>query len=119
MPDVSHCVQCGSENAENTYFDVMNGAIICSSCLNKRGDILKKNYSAIYDDIRERSVIVPLNPSSLAALRYSLYATSEKMLNFSLTESTDLDTFSKACEEYLLHHLGHGFDSLDLYHSIL
>ena len=118
-PDISHCEDCGSENPENTYFDVMNGAIVCSSCLNVRGGIVKKNLSALYDDVRERSVLIPLTQSSLAALRFVLYSATSKMLSFSLTDDEDKKTFSKACEEYLLHHLGHGFDSLDLYYSIL
>lgn len=119
LPNVSRCEDCGVENAESPYFDVMNGAFLCSECLNKRGEIVKKNYSLIYDDVRERSVLIPLSPASLSAVRFSLFAPMEKVFSFNLTDDADLALFKKAGEGYLLHHLGHGFDSLDLYYSIL
>ena len=118
-PDVLHCEDCGAEGMENTYFDVMNGAIVCSSCLEKRGAGLGKRYSSVYDDVRERSVLVPLGPASLSAIRFVLYSPQEKIFSFTLAEAEDLNTFSRAGEEYLLNHLGHGFDSLDLYYSMI
>lgn len=118
-PNLDYCESCEIENAENTYFDVMNGALICSDCLNKRGEIVTRNLSLTYDDIRERNVLIPLTPASRTAIRFSIGAASEKIFSFTLSEAEDLKTFAKACEEYLLHHLGHGFDSLDLYYSIL
>lgn len=118
-PDLVHCEDCGIEKADDVYFDIMNGAIVCSDCLNQRGGIVKKNLAVLYDDIRERSVLIPLSPSSLAALRFALYSPLSKMLSFSLSSDEDMRGFGKACEEYLLNHLGHGFDSLDLYYSIL
>ena len=118
-PDLTHCVSCGAENAENTYFDVMNGALICSECLGKRGEIVKKNLSLSYDDVRESSVLIPLTPSSLMAVRYALYAPAEKIFSFSLTSEEDMNMFTRAGEGYLLNHLERSFDSLDLYYSIL
>ena len=118
-PNVDYCEDCESVKADDTYFDIMNGAVICSECLGKRGEIHKRNVSLAYDDVRERSILLPLNAASLTAIRYALHSPSEKMLSFVLSEGEDLKTFSKACEEYLLHHLGHGFESLDLYYSIL
>lgn len=118
-PDVLRCEDCGAENTENTYFDVMNGAIVCSACLEKRGAGLGKKYSSVYDDVRERSVLVPLNPASLSAIRFVLYSPQEKIYSFSLALDEDLRMFARAGEEYLLNHLGHGFDSLDLYYSMI
>ena len=118
-PNLDYCDRCETEDAENTYFDIMNGALICSDCLNKRGEIVKKDFARLFDDVRERTVLIPLTPASRTAIRFSIGAPSEKIFSFNLSEYDDLKTFSKACEEYLLHHLGHGFDSLDLYYSIL
>lgn len=118
-PDLLRCEDCVKEGCADSYFDIMNGAIVCSDCLNARGGIVKKNLASLYDDVRERSVLIHINASSLAALRFALYSPLSKMLSFTLSSDEDLKTFSKACEEYLLHHLGHGFDSLDLYYSIL
>lgn len=119
MPNLHHCEVCGVDSAASIYFDVMNGALICSDCLNKRGEIHKGISRYSYDDVREASVLIPLNPASLAAIRYVLSSPAEKLFSFALSEGEDLKMFSKACEGYLLHHLGHGFDSLDLYYSIL
>jgi DNA repair protein RecO (recombination protein O) len=118
-PNLDYCEECENDEAQLTYFDVTNGALICSECLNKRGRIVKKNLSLTYDDIRERNVLVPLTPASRSAIRFAIGASAEKIFSFNLTEADDLKTFSKACEEYLLYHLGHGFDSLDLYYTIL
>ena len=119
MPDLHRCESCGVESADNIYFDVMNGALICSECLNKRAETHCTVSRNAYDDVREASVLLPLNPASLAAVRYVLSSPAEKLFSFALSEGEDLKMFAKACEGYLLHHLGHGFDSLDLYYSIL
>ena len=117
-PNLDYCESCEEENAPLTYFDVTNGSLICSECLNKRGQIVKKNLSLTYDDIRERNVLIPLTPASRSSIRFAIRMPSEKIFSFNLSEEDDLKTFSKASEEYLLYHLGHGFDSLDLYYSI-
>ena len=118
-PNLDYCEECEREDLELTYFDITNGALICSECLNKRGQIVKKNLSLTYDDIRERNVLIPLTPASRSAIRFAISVPREKIFSFNLSEADDLKTFTKACEEYLLYHLGHGFDSLDLYYSIL
>lgn len=118
-PNLDYCEDCMRSELDESYFDVMNGALVCSECLNQRGEIRKRNLSTAYDDIRERSVLIPLKSSTLASIRYALHSPSERMLSFTLADEGDLRDFSKACEEYLLHHLGHGFDSLDLYYSII
>ena len=119
MPDLSECESCGTENSDSIYFDVMNGALVCSECLQKRGEILKRNISVMYDDVKERSVLIPLNMASLTAIRFVISAPQEKIFSFALSNAEDMQMFSKAGEGYLLNHLGHGFDSLDLYYSIL
>ena len=115
-PDVTCCTDCATAANEGGYFDVMNGAIICSECLQKRGRIAPKNLALKYDDVRETSILIPLTPSSLAATRFAIGAPSEKVFSFTLTDE-ELKIFSKVGEGYLLNHLGHGFDSLDLYNS--
>ncbi len=119
MPDLTACERCESESAENVYFDVMNGALICSECLNKAGEIRKKDLSAMYDDIRESSILIPLTPASLSAIRFSMGAPQEKIFSFSLSKEDDLMNFSRAGEGYLLNHLGHGFASLEMYYSVI
>lgn len=119
MPSLNACERCGKESSEDSYFDVMNGALICSECLNGAGDIQRKNPSLAYDDIRESRVLIPLTPASLSAVRFALCAPQEKIFSFTLTREDDLSNFARAGEGYLLNHLGHGFDSLELYYSII
>lgn len=116
MPELSGCEECGRENPENVYFDVMNGALICSECLEKRGRV---QAGGSFGDIREASVLTPLTPSALAAVRYVLGAPDEKIFSFALSGGEDMDAFCRAGEDYLLNHLGRGFDSLELYYSVI
>ena len=117
MPSLCCCEKCGSENMAEPYFDVMNGALICSECLSSRSAPIKRNPMTTYDEIRESTVLIPLTPASLSAVRYAVSVPAEKIFSFVLSENDDLDAFSRAGEGYLLNHLGHGFDSLDIYKS--
>ncbi len=119
MPDVSVCEECGRSDMSTPYFDVMNGALICSECLDKRASSAVGRARSAYDDLRESSVLSPLTPASLAAVRYVLGAGAERIFSFNMSSASDLEAFAGACESYLLNHLGRGFDSLDLYYSIL
>ena len=116
MPYLERCGSCNKENAENMYFDIMNGSLICSECLQKRGSA--QTVQDAYSDIRTNDILMPLTPASLSAIRFALCAPQEKIFSFSLSEKADLDVFAKVGEGYLLNHLERGFESLDLYHSI-
>lgn len=119
MPDMYRCECCESESPRDPYFDVMNGAMICSDCLEKRASSAIGSARRAYDDVREASVLVPLSAGALSAIRFVTRAPAEKIFSFNITSDSDLEIFCRAGEEYLLNHLGRGFDSLDLYHSIL
>ena len=115
-PYLDRCESCKRENPENTYFDIMNGSLICSECLQKRGE--QKISKNAYFDIKPNDILIPLTPACLSAVRFALRAPQEKIFSFSLAEKNDLELFSKVGEGYLLNHLERGFDSLDLYYSV-
>ena len=116
MPDLSGCRHCKEALAEGLYLDVMNGAVICSECMMKKSTRQRAEESCVSGE--ERSVLLPMSPSVLVAVRYALYSLPERMFSFSIDGKDEIAMFSKVAEEYLLHHLERGFSSLDFYKSL-
>ncbi len=115
-PDFSGCANCGVKQADPFYFDVMNGAILCEKCRSEMRET--PNVGVYADDLREARIIGILSPSVCEAFRYCLRAPIERLFSFDLKDAEDLKDFGKLAETYLLSHLGHGFDSLNFYHSM-
>ncbi len=116
MPDLSACRGCRRESADIMYLDVMNGRLLCADCMH-RAAIENARERATSEDIREAEIFIPLTSSVTAALRYVLNAETGRFLLFSL-DNSELSGFCRACETYLLSHIGHGFDTLEFYGSI-
>ncbi len=115
-PDLSGCAVCGCQNADPFYLDVMNGAILCGDC---RSSVREIPTSEVYaEDLREARIMGILSPAVCSAFRYCLSAPLERLFSFELKEEDDLKSFAKLCETYLLSHIGHGFDSLNFYHTM-
>lgn len=115
-PDLSGCAGCGRTESELFCLDVMNGALICRECREKRNTAVRLPSSD--EDPREAEIVGLLTPAVLAAFRYCAGAPLERLLSFELHEPTDREQFSRMCELYLLSHIGHGFDSLQFYHKM-
>ena len=115
-PDLTGCTLCGKSESELFYLDVMNGALICEECHARRQRIPKLMPGQ--EDLREADVVGLLPASACAAFRYCVYAPLERLLSFELKDSQELRLFSKLAEIYLLSHVGHGFDSLNFYHTL-
>lgn len=114
-PALDGCAFCG-QNAEEMFLDVMNGALLCADCLHKRGK--SAHVTAAYDEIREADVICPLTEASVAAIRYVASAPLSRLLAFELADPDDLHAFFVCAETYLLSHVGHGFETLNFYHTM-
>ena len=115
-PALGGCSFCGEAAPESFYLDVMNGSFLCNGCLTRRGQAHRAD--AVYDDIREADVLCRLSCAAYAAFSYAVEAPLERLFAFELAEREDRELFSKAAETYLLSHLGHGFDTLQFYHSM-
>lgn len=113
-PDLSACSCCGNEDMEELWLDVMNGSVICTECQSKkgRGETLTE-----VDAYETRNILIPLDSSALAAMRYVLSAPPQRIFSFGL-EGESLTLFSKATETYLLNHLERDFDTLHFYNSV-
>ena len=115
-PDVSRCASCGEGDAESLWLDVMNGSIVCDECLKKRSGSMPM---PDVDGYETRNILVPLDSSALAAIRYVFSATPKRIFSFSLNDESSLDLFCRAAETYLLNHLERDFDTLHFYRSVM
>ncbi len=115
-PDLVGCAVCGKAAAEHGYLDVMNGALLCPDCLQKRGREVPR--TGAYDDIRQADILCPISGAVREALRYCIGAPLSRLFSFELKDADDRHALCKTTETYLLSHLGRGFDSLDFYHTM-
>ena len=118
MPNMTGCCRCGTGYPNESYFDIMNGRIICADCQSK----LNRMGSAILEqsahEMGERRIICPMTASTLAAVRYALSAPDKKIFSFALKDREEEIAFSRVAESYLLNQLERGFDTLEFYHSV-
>ena len=116
-PEVSYCSYCREPYADLMYLDVMGGKLVCSDCLAKRAKKVS-SISKDFEDTPETSVICGMSPSVTAAVRFIVNAPDEKIFSFNLKDDIEMHDLSRACEAYILNHLGRGFDSLDFYKTV-
>lgn len=115
VPDLEGCGECGANAHESMWLDVMNGGLICGDCLRKRAGNLSLPE---FDEYSVRNILLPLDASALACLRYVTEAPLERAFAFALTSEESRAYFCRATEVYLLNHLERGFDTLDFYHQV-
>lgn len=115
-PDLLTCGECHNEPSDELFWlDVMNGAILCDDCKSKRptgADIPDT------DEFMSRSILLPLDKTALAAMRYCVGAQVNRLFSFSITNEKSMHLFCRAAEAYLLNHLERGFDALAFYYKI-
>lgn len=114
-PDLNGCPTCGEKNSTQPWLDVMNGGLICDGCLKKRTGNLPLPEEDVY---RARNILLPLDSSALAAMRYVCAAPLPRIYAYSLSDENSRDAFCRAAETYLLNHLERGFDTLDFYRAV-
>ena len=100
MPDLRMCRTCGEYSADTMYFLPRTGMLECLSCREK---------------LSERAVA--LNPSTLTALRHTVYADDDKLFSFALSQE-GLDVLNEASERYLKYRFEKDFKTLTFYKTI-
>ena len=100
MPDLRMCRECGEYSADIMYFLPRSGMIECVTCCSK---------------VSEHAVA--LNPSTLTALRHTIYADDDKLFSFALPQS-GLDVLNEATERYLKYRFEKDFKTLTFYKTI-
>ena len=98
------------------WLDVMNGCLICAECQAKRsgGSVPLPDT----DKFETRNILVPIDPSALAAMRYVQSAPMARIFSFSLKTEDALSSFARAAETYVINHLERSFDTLDFYRTV-
>ncbi len=111
MPEIRACKRCGRDTGE-FFFDIMAAALECAECHKLSavgGDRLAEEY--------ESSIVCIITESAKNALLYALFAPQKQLFSFKL-DGDDKRLFSRAAEEYLLHHLERGYKTLDFYNEV-
>ena len=116
LPDLAHCGSCGRVGPENAYLDVMNGALLCADCMQKKNALRPMPEVS---EVGTRSILVPLTPSAIAALGYIATAEPRRVFAFRLLDEASVVALSHAAEAYLHHHLERGFQTLENYKRLV
>ena len=116
LPELAECVRCEKKEAPAFYLDIMGGGIVCSECIASSPELPESEIPV--DAYGMRSIIIPITPTVLAAMRYVVGAPLKRLLSFGISSDVDKKTFCRAAETYILNHLERGFASLRLYHEL-
>ncbi len=116
LPELGECIRCEKQDSLAFYLDVMGGGIVCSECIASSPELPEAEIPV--DSFGMRSIILPISPTVLAAMRYVVSAPLKRLLSFGISSEVDKKTFCRAAETYVLNHLERGFASLRLYHEL-
>lgn len=116
MPDLDGCSECGRSDTR-LYLDVLDGIAVCPDCReyvsaeHREGEIL-------YTGEENRRVILILSETVCATMRYVISAPQERLLAFRISDEEEA-AFELAAEQYLLHHVETGYDTLKFYKDVI
>lgn len=108
-PDLVACSECGDDQSELMFLDVMDGVMTCRKCRDSHKSELPAE--------GHTSIVLMLDKPLLDTMRLICYSPPKKFLSFMLPKE-DETLFYLHCEKYLLNHLDKGFKSLDFFHSL-
>ena len=117
-PELDSCIKCRQafKNTEqNLWLDVMNGGIVCPECLSQKSS---SEIESSTDEYETRNILLPIDLTAIAAIRYCSNAEPNKLFKFSIKDEQSTSFFSRAAEVYLQNHLERGFETLNFYKSI-
>ncbi len=110
-PNISACRSCGVTGEDVFYFDLLNGDIVCRSCL-----LNEKAQNSISLENETIGTYLAVPPSVIVAMQYVANTKIERLFSFTLTDESFKD-FYNICEKYLLNQVGKSFITLDLYNE--
>ena len=112
-PELSGCADCGRDDTDDMYLDIMNGALRCAACLDKH-----PADAAHAPSEGTATILVPVSRGTVAAMRYVVGAPAARIFSFKLEERCvpELDV---ASEKYVVNHLERSFPTLDFYKQVV
>ena len=99
-PDLLACAGCGKFEDDIMFLNLDNGELVCKECT--------ENYDGL----------IPLDRTSLTALRHIAFSEFSKIYAFSLPEES-AEKLSKITEKYLIYQTDYNFKTLEFYRSII
>ena len=114
-PDMSACADCEKPFDKDGWLDIMNGRLICSDCLSRRGS---GEQIPPTDRFMTQNILLPINSSAVAAWRYVASASPKKVLAFSLADEESRNYLYRATEAYIINHLERNFEALEFYNTV-
>ena len=100
-PLLDACAVCGLPHPEKPRLDLVQGVLHCASCKEEVGE----------------GISLPLEESTLAAMRHIVYGDPKRLFSFQLDQK-GLDCLSRVCQRFLLTQLDRGFNTLDFYKQL-
>ncbi len=120
MPNLVACVGCGSSDLEVLYFDVTSGDFRCEECF-RAASVLSEAFAKRWSESEgiypTGQLICILSASVFAAMRYAVYAKTERMFAFELKDEA-LSDFASVAEKYIICHLEKQYATLEFYKSV-
>lgn len=115
FPCLDACCECGTENADAWWLDVMNGRVWCAKCFSERsaGAPIPDT-----DRLMTQNIFMPLDAGALAAWKYVGACEPKRVLSYAVSGEESMRMLAAATEKYVLNHLERGFDTLDFYHAV-
>ena len=101
-PLLEGCAVCGTETPAEPQLNLSEGVLHCKACRRELG---------------EDSISLPLDCSTLAALRYIVHGDPKRLFSFQLAPES-LESLGGVCESFLLTQLERGFRTLDFYKGL-
>ena len=100
-PDLSGCAACGRARAADAMFSLSGGVLHCRAC-----------------PPGSPGPSLPVNPETVAAMRYVIFAEPKKLFSFSIPEASEKQ-LAAVTEGFLHTQLDRGFGSLEYWKTLV
>ena len=115
MPSIDCCAECGRASG-TLYLDIMDGVAVCAECREYVASERREGELLFTGEENRRPILI-LSETVCRTMRYVISAPLERLLAFRIDESEE-SAFELACEQYLLHHVEKGYDTLNFYKDV-
>lgn len=118
-PNVESCVSCGRTHADEYYFSLHDGEVVCTKCRSKAlKEYLETRESVnAEEELMFASQIIPVSMDVRAAVSYIISCTPDKIYAFTMSED-ELYKLSGFTESHLIYRLEKKPKTLDFYHEV-